>query len=81
MHSASGFVVLDMLFSYFLRKARLYRDAILIQLAFFTVLDTLFSFTVLFPKKEQLSPIKAKYSAHILFVILIQFWLSGNISR
>ncbi len=37
----------------------------------FTVLDTLFSFTMLLPKKEQLSPIKAKYSAPILFVILI----------
>lgn len=60
-------------------EARLYRDAILIQLVFFTVLDTLFSFTVLFPKKEQLSPIKAKHSAPILFVILIQFWLSDTI--
>lgn len=52
-------------------EARLYQDAILIQLTFFTVLDTLFSFAVLFPKKEQLSPIKAKHIAPILFVILI----------
>ena len=75
MHSASGFVVLDYHLDIFSGKPGFYIDTTYI----FYCLRYTFFICCAFPEKEQLSPIKAKHSAPILFVILIQFWLSDTI--